>query len=231
MKRIITSLLCGLLTLTSVFADDNVNKEQREIAEFNKIEASKGLSVMLIQCDRYAIEVVTQGCPTSDVETIVKNNTLYTKMKKKTAGSAVSVFVYYKDIDEIKIKTGASVETNDGCQLEHRGTPLTLDVAAKCEATLDIDVDELIVSSNSCEITLSGKAIKQNVKMKGTVRDSKYDAAHLWSEEVDIFASGCDSEIYATKHIKAEAEGCTIKYRGDAQVEKTIKSKGKIVKE
>ncbi len=230
MKRTISLLLIGLLSFTAAIANDDVNKEKREISEFTKLEAAKGLSVMLIQCDHYAIEVVTQGCPTSDVETTVKNGTLYTKMKKKTAGSAVSVFVYYKDIESITIKTGASVETNDGCHLERRGT-LTLDVAAKCDAELDIDVDELVVSSNSCSITLSGKAVKQNVKMKGTVKDSKYDAEHLWSEDVDIFASGCDALVYATKHIKAEAIGCTIKYKGDATVEEIVSAKGKVVKE
>ena len=230
MKQILTLVLISMLSFTAVWADDDVNKEQRTIEEFTKIEASKGLSVMLIQCDHYGIEAVTQGCPTSDVETVVKNGTLLTKMKKKTAGSAVSVFVYYKDIDAITIKTGASVETNDGCHLEHRGTPLTLDVSAKCEAELDIDVDELVVSSNSCSITLSGKATRQDVRMKGTVRDSKYDAEHLWSEVVNIYASGCDSEIYATKSIKAEAEGCTIRYRGDATVESVVKAKGKVVK-
>ncbi len=231
MKSILTLLLIGLLGIATAWAaDDDVNKDQRQVSEFSKIEASKGLNVLLIQCDYYSVEVVTQGCPTSDVETEVKNGTLYAKMKKKTAGSAVTVFVYYKDIDVITIKTGASVATNDGCHLEHRGTPLTVDVSAKCEAELDIDVDALVVSANSCNVTISGKATRQDVRMKGTVRDSKYDAEHLWSEVVNIYASGCDSEIYATKLIKAEAESCVIRYRGDAEVNSVVKAKGRVVK-
>lgn len=228
MKRIIATLLLAVLCLSSAFADDNVNKETREISEFSVVEAAKGLNIILVQCDHYAVEVVTQGCPTSDVETTVKKSTLVAKMKKRTPGSAVSVFVYFKDIEAAYVKTGASIETHDGCHFEHRGSFL-LDVAAKCEAVMDIDVDELVVSSNSCQITLSGKATKQKVEMAGTVQDSKYDALSLRSEEIDIYASGCDSEVYATKRIKAEAAGCTITCRGGAEVEKTATSGGEVV--
>jgi len=228
MKRIIASLLFCVLCVQSAWADDDVNKEQREVSEFSVIEAAKGLNVILVQCDHFALEVVTQGCPTSDVETTVKKDRLIAKMKKRTPGSAVSVFVYFKDIEAVYVKTGASVETHDGCHFEHRGSFL-LDVAAKCEAEMDIDVDELVVSSNSCQIALSGKAVQQKVEMSGTVQDSKYDALSLHSEDVEIKASGCDAEIYATKTVKAQAIGCTISCYGGATVDKEESFGGEVV--
>lgn len=61
------------------------NKEDRKLSDnFTTIEVSKGANVSLIDCDKTALEVVTDGCPTSDVETIVKNGTLTVKMKKRT---------------------------------------------------------------------------------------------------------------------------------------------------
>lgn len=228
MKRTIASLLLSILCILPAFADDDVNREKREADEFSVVEAAKGLNIILVQCDHYGLEVVTQGCPTSDVETTVKKGRLVAKMKKRTPGSAVSVFVYFKDIEAAYVKTGASIETHDGCHLERRGSFL-LDVAAKCEAEMDFDVDELVVSSNSCLITVSGKAVKQKVEMSGTVQDSKYDASSLWSEDVEIYASGCDSEIYATKSVKAEAVGCTITCKGGAEVEKTASFGGDVV--
>ncbi|MCQ2203280.1 MAG: DUF2807 domain-containing protein [Bacteroidales bacterium] len=229
MKKLLSVafVLLGMMNVISIKAED-VNKEKREIAEFTKIEAAKGMNIMLIQSDHYELEVVTQGCPTEDVDAIVKKGTLVAKMKKITKGSAVSLYVYYKDIEMVKLKTGATVETVKGCPLESKGT-LTLDLAANCEAAMDLDVEELVVTSNSCKIALAGKARKQDVTIRGTVQDSEYDAAKLESEEITIYASGCETDIYATKSIKAEADGCVITCKGGAEVEKIETSGGQIV--
>lgn len=231
MKKLlsITLVLVGMLSFTKAVADDETNKEKREVAEFTKIEAVKGINVMLVQCDHYELEVVSQGCPTTDCITTVKKGTLEVKMKKITKGSAVSIFVYYKDLEEIKLKTGATVETTQGCPLDSKGT-LTLDIAASCEVAMDIDVENLVVDANSCKIALAGVAKHQKVDILGTVNaDTEYDASRVQSETIEIRASGCDSQVKASKTIKAEADGCVITCKGGAEVEKSTTSGGEVI--
>lgn len=223
------TLLVGLAALVSAHADDDVNKEKREVPEFVRIEVAKGANVTLIQADRYELEVVTQGCPTADVDTRVENDVLMVKMKKKTKGSAVQVFVYFKDIESVLVKTGASIRTEDGCSFDHKGK-FSMEIDAKCEAEMELYVDELEVEASSCQITLSGRANKQVVSIKGTFKDSKYDAESLRSEDVDIYASGCGAIVNASKTLVAEAVGSDIRYVGDPEVQKEVSSRGTVEK-
>lgn len=204
-------------------------KEIRRVGEFIGIEAMKGVNVSIVQNSngRDEIEVMTDGCDLDLVETVVKNHKLRVSMKKRPSGAAVQVVVYCKDIESALVKTGASFSTD--CTFEHKGKFL-LDVAAKCEVEMDIECDELEVSANSCMIKLEGKATKQDVEISGTVADSKYDAGRLKSEEIDIFASGANSIVNASRRIFAEADGCTIECLGEAEVVKKETSGGQIVK-
>lgn len=189
------------------------NKERRETETFTQIEVSKGANISLVQCDSLYLEVVTDGCPTSDVETYVKKGILYVRMAKRTPGSAVQVFIYFGDVERIDVKTGASVDTD--CHFEHHGGAFTLAVGAKCEAEMDIDVDELIVDANSCTIELEGIAKKQTVDFAGTVGEARYDASSLESEEVDITVSGAEATVKFSKSLNAKAMGGSITYIGD----------------
>ena len=215
-----------VMCMVNAFARD-VNREKREVTEFTRIEVSKGANISLIQADRFELEVVTEGCPTADVETIVKGDVLTVKMKKKTKGSAVEVFVYFKDIESVKVKSGASVTTD--CSFDHKGL-FTLEVEPKCEADMELYVDELNVVGSSCSIELRGKATKQKVEIAGTFKDSKYDAESLVSDDVEIYASGCGAVVNAQKTLNAEAVGSDIKYVGDPEISKKESSGGSIGK-
>lgn len=224
-KRLLTAALALLAAASSALA---ANKETRTLENnFTAIEISKGANVSLIQGDKMGLEVVTDGCPTSDVQTEVKNGILSVKMKKRTAGSAVQVFVYFADLDRISVKRGASVQTD--CLFAHRGS-LTLEVGAQSEASLDLDVEELNVDANTCVITLEGKAERQKVLIAGTVGSSSYNAEDLESKHVDIKAIDTDAVVNFSESLKAEAVSCTIKYIGDSsKVRKTTKGSGNVV--
>lgn len=224
-KKLIFTTIAAVATSLCALAQ---NKESRDLAdEFSTIEVTKGANVSLIQCDKTALEVVTDGCPTADVETIVNNGTLTVKMKKRTPGSAVQVMVYFKDLNHIKVKRGASIQTD--CLFAHKGK-LTLEVGAQSEVQLDIDVDELDVDANTCVINLEGNAKKQKVLIAGTVGQSTYNAEDLESEDVDIKAIDTDAVVSFSNSLKAEAVSCTIRYVGDsARVSKSTKGNGKVV--
>lgn len=224
-KKLLTAALSLLAAVGTATA---ANKETRKLENnFTAIEISKGANVSLIQGDKMGMEVVTDGCPTSDVLTEVKNGVLSVRMKKRTVGSAVQVFVYFADLDRISVKRGASVQTD--CLLAHKGT-LTLEVGAQSEASLDLDVEELNVDANTCVITLEGKAERQKVLIAGTVGSSSYNAEELESKHVDIKAIDTDAIVNFSESLKAEAVSCTIKYIGDSsKVHKTTKGNGNVV--
>lgn len=224
-KKLIFTTVAALAASVCALAQ---NKESRDLADgFSTIEVTKGANVSLIQCDKTALEVVTDGCPTADVETMVNNGTLTVKMKKRTPGSAVQVMVYFKDLNHIKVKRGASIQTD--CLFAHKGK-LTLEVGAQSEVQLDLDVDELDVDANTCVINLEGNAKKQKVLIAGTVGQSTYNAEDLESEDVDIKAIDTDAVVSFSNSLKAEAVSCTIRYVGDsAKVSKSTKGNGKVV--
>ncbi|MCQ2202665.1 MAG: DUF2807 domain-containing protein [Bacteroidales bacterium] len=220
--------VCSLFTV-AVNAQDT-NREKRDLGgNYTRIEALKGVNVSLHQCDQDEIEVVTQDCPTSDVDTYIKKGTLFIKMKKVTKGSAVQVFVKFKDVDEIEVRRGASVETE--CLFQHKGK-LTLGVAAESEVEMEIETDEIEVDANSCQVVLSGEAKKQTVTAKGTLKDMKYDALSLKSEDIEIFASEAECDVQFTNTLKAECVAGTITYKGEDSgvVEKIESADGKIQK-
>ncbi len=210
-KKLILTALAAITVATTAMAE---NKEERNVnGKFTAVEIQKGANVSLVQGDKVGLEVVTDGCPTSDVETSVANGVLTVKMKKRTPGSAVQVFVYFKDIDKVTVRRGASVET-DGT-FTHSGK-FTLDIGAKCEAKMDIDVEELNVDASTCMILLEGKATKQNVVVVGTVGSSTYDAKGLESDDVTIKAVNSDAIVKFNNKLKADALACTVRYIGDS---------------
>lgn len=210
MKKTLSTLL--MLALGLGIARAEVDKETRQTQSFAAIEVSKGANVTLIQCDKEELEVITDGCPLSDVETVVKKGTLVVKMKKRTAGSAVQVHVYLKDINALDVKSGASAET--GCIFIHKGT-FELTVGSRSEAEMEIETDDLIVSGTSCDIELNGKAKTQTVSITGTLGEAKYDALGLKSETIDYSATNTEGKVWFTESLVANIKTGELKYKGD----------------
>ncbi len=227
MKRILSVLL---LSAAFIFgANAEVKKEKRELGgDYTRIVVQKGINVSLHQCDVDEIEVVTDGCPTEAIETFIKKGALYIKANKKASGAA-QVFVKFKDFEALDLGFNTSVNTE--CLFQHKGT-FTIEAAAKSEVEMEIETDELVVDANSCTITLNGEAKKQVVQVKGTVKDMKYDALSLKSEDIDIYASDSECDIQFTNSLTAECVSGTITYKGEESgvVEKIESKGGKIEK-
>lgn len=209
--------LIAAALFSAAFVSTQALAEERETRGLNgtytAIEVTKGANVSIVQGDKESIEVVTDGCPTSDVETFVMNNQLTVRMKKRTSGSAVQVYVHLKDIDKVTVRRGASVET-DGT-FTRRGT-FTLDIGAKCEAKLDIDVDNFVVDASTCRVDVEGTAKTQKVLIVGTLGQSVYNAEDLKSEDVTIKAVNSEATVNFTGKLDAHAVSGTIKYVGDS---------------
>lgn len=216
-KAMVTVVMAAIFATTA-------NAEEREVRQpdgkFSAIEVTKGANLTIEQVkDKTGIEVATDGCPTTDVETYVKDGVLTVRMKKRTPGSAVQVTVFIDDLEKVVVRRGASVET-DGTFT--RKGKFQLDVGAKCDAKMDIDVEELHVDASTCRIEVEGKATRQQVFVAGTLGGATYDAKELESEDVDIKAVNALAIVNFSGSLKAEAVSGTIKYIGeDAHVTKS----------
>lgn len=216
-SKLILAAIMSAAMATQAVAED---REQRAAGgSFSSVEVNKGANVTLVQGDRDGLEIVTDGCPTADVETFVKNAQLTVRMKKRTPGSAVQVKVFFKDIDKVTVRRGASAET-DGT-IKHAGT-FKLDVGAKCDAKMDVDVDNLEVDASTCSIEIVGRAKTQKVFVAGTLGRATYNAEDLESEDVKIKAVNAEATVKFSGKLEAEAVSCTINYIGnDANVTKS----------
>lgn len=225
----IKRLLCvALATLALAISSMAENKEDRKLNDsFSTIEVTKGVNVLLVQCDKLALEILTDGGPTSDVETILNNGTLTVKMKRKTSCTAAQVTVYFKDLEHIIVKRGATLNTP--CLFKRDGS-LSVDVGAQSKVELDIEVDELTVDGNTCNVDVTGKCNKQTVKLSGVVGSATYSAITFDSKVADIKVISANAEVMFSDSLIAEAINGTIKYTGDPnQVQKTEKAKGEVI--
>lgn len=210
-KRLIMTVVAVAATWTCAMAESH--EERKVNGKFTAIEVNKGANVSIVQSDKEGIEVITDGCPTSDVLTELDGSVLVVKMKTRTQGSAVQVLVNVKDLEKVTVRRGASVDT-DGT-FTHKGK-FTLDVGAKCEVKMDIDVDELNVEGSTCVIFLEGSARKQNVVVTGTLGEASYDAKELESEDVTIKAVNTDAVVKFSNSLNAQSFACSIRYIGDS---------------
>lgn len=230
-NRLTMKLLINLTILMAmcVAAVAAPQKETRTTEAYTRIEASKGVNISLIQCDdRNNIEVVTDGCPTSDVETYVKEGTLYARVKKRTKGSAVQIYVYFQSIDGVSVKGGASVETD--CLLKHSGT-FELNVGAQCEANLEVEMNNLTIDGNTCSITLSGKAENHTMSLAGTLGSCNFDGEMFWARNATINVTRANALINIIEKIKAKAVAGKIQVKGDnAKIEATSNLGGLVEK-
>ena len=193
--------------------------EMRDLGNFKKINASKGVNISLTQGKQTEMEVNVDGCALEDVAAEIKKETLFVKMKRRPQGAAVQVIVTYVDIDEISVSSGASVETQDPIERES----LTVSAGANTETNLEVYVKRLDVSINSALVSICGEAESQTVE----VSNAKYDGAALASKHAKAKAGlNAQIEIKASETIEAEADGGTVAYRTDNAKVTTSKNNG-----
>lgn len=205
----------------------NAKREMRSVdGSYTKILANKGLNVAILQSDKNEIEVITDGCPTSDVITEVKKGVLTIKMKKVTKGSAVQVNVSLKDLESIEAKRGASISTE--CVFVRKGT-FNVEVDAQSEVELELECDNLVLKSNSGKAVLTGEVGSMIADLRGAVGDMSLDAENLKVKTIDMKATSVNAVVRFSESLKVDAVGSTITYIGDKEkVSATTSYGGKV---
>ena len=212
MKQFISIILAILLASSMALKaqETSVLKENRELPSFEKIKATKGINITLIEGTKPSVEVNIQNASLTDVITTVENKTLVLKMKTKIyKNMAVQVYVTYTKIREIDAGMGASVDA------ENTITSDNLKISAGAETNIELDVDinnALEVSLSAARATITGSAKYQDITAN---TGSRYSAFGLTTEEAFAKANtGATISVNATVKLQAPAgTGAVVEYK------------------
>lgn len=226
--KLTSTILLLLAILTGIQAQEPDHTQIRKLGSFDKVKASKGINVTLIEGETEEVDVHIKNAEVSDVITTIKNRELQIKMKTKIyKDMAVQVYVTYKQLREIDAGSGASIDAENTIYAE----TLKLRGGTESNIILDVDVNNLDVNGSTSKIELAGKTKYQEVNI-GT--GGKYHAYNLECEETYVKSTlGSIVEVVANKKLGATAgSGGVVYYKGEPQIiEKSENTGGKIKKD
>ncbi len=228
MKHIITFSIITLFLAAGTFAQEKnqeKHKQIRKVGSFDKVKATKGINVTLIEGTKEQAVVTIVNGTVADVITELNNKRLTVKMKTKIYKDvAVQVFVTYVIIREINAGSGASIDAENTISADK----LLIEGGADSEIVLDIDVNALEASISAGRMELEGTAKSQVVKANAGGKYLSYD---LTSDETIAKANtGGRIEVTVNESIKATAfNGGTVNYKGDpSKIDKKTSLGGKV---
>lgn len=228
MKLINTLLFTFVLTMGTLAQTegDILSKEVRKIDSFDRIKASKGINVTLIEGEEESIKVEIKNAELSDVITELKSRELVIKMKTKFYKDvAVQVYVTYKSISEINAGSGATVDANNTIYADK----LILRAGTESYIALDVDVNTIQASGGASRMELGGVCNVQEINM-GT--GAKYLAFALKSNEAVAKATlGSVVEVTVNDKLNAiTSSGGVVDYKGNPEkVESKENTGGKVM--
>ena len=213
-----------LIVVLAFVAHTTFAQVTKNLGDFNDVKVFDKLNVKLIASSEN--KIVIKG--DREDEVVNKNGELKIRMpfQKLLSGDAISIKLYFKDIDGITATEGSYVSSEDSF------TDTILDLNAKEGAEINLDLDVQKVNAKAVsggKIELSGKAINQDVViMSGGVLNSK--ELHTSQTTINVSAGG-KAEIYATTLVdaKVKAGGSVYIYGRPKQINKETLLGGKII--
>lgn len=207
----------------------NVTRQTRKVEHFSKIEANRGLNVIIEQSDSYFVEVEADDNLQSHITANVENGTLViTTDENIDKATAKNIHVKVPSLTSIEASSGSSVTTNG----VYKGTEIKLKNSSGSETDVNLEFDSISCESSSgSSITVKGKALKLETDSSS---GSEINAQDLLVNEVDSEStSGSSTEVHPLVSLKGKASsGSSINYGGSPKtVVKEESSGGSVSKE
>jgi len=186
--------------------------ETRELSSFSSISVGESIDVYLKQGSSESLRIEVSGMDIEEVLTEVKGDRLKIHLERGNYRNIdVEVWVTYKTIKEIEVRSAASVNT----QGVLKSNSLRIDASSAADGDLEIDVERLVVDvASSADLEVHGNATTQQVSV---VSAGKYDAYDLDCEEAEVSAvSAGSARVMASKKLDARASSAgSIRYKGN----------------
>ncbi|MBK3518141.1 head GIN domain-containing protein [Carboxylicivirga marina] len=226
--KLTNTIILLFAIILGINAQEPDHTQLRKVGSFDKVKASKGINVTLIEGDKEEVDVHIKNGEVTDVITEVKNRKLTVKMKTKIYKDVhVQVYVTYKRLRDIDAGSGATIDAENTIYAES----LKLRGGTDAKLLLDVDVNNLEVTGSACKIELEGKTKFQDVSI-GT--GGKYLAYNLESEETYAKSTlGSIVEVVANEKLSGTAgSGGVVYFMGEPdKIEKKESTGGKVKKE
>lgn len=204
--------------------------EQRELQDFDAIEAGGGIDLVLTQGAEFSVVVETEDGDLEDIVTEVRNGTLHIHLDRERFNrfSRNDWFTDYHAA--ITLPTLTELEAGGGSDVTATGTftgnELDISASGGSDVVLDLNVDRLeLNASGGSDMEISGTANFLDAEASG---GSDLDASDLVAIEVDADASGgSDLDVHVTGILTADGSGGSdIRYEGNPTERDTDTSGG-----
>lgn len=203
-----------LFASVAVAQGSGLQSEHRDLPAFEKIKATKGINITLIEGDKQDVEINIKNGNLDDVITTVDKRMLVLKMKTKIyKNMAVQVYVTYTKLREIDAGMGASIDAENTIEADN----LKISAGADTKIELDVEVtNSLEVSLGAARATITGTTKYLDVTAN---TGSKFFGFDLENEEAFVKANtGGLIQVKANKKLNATAgTGANVEYKGEPQ--------------
>lgn len=195
-------LLAG--AFTNVFAQDTFT---RKVKEFDEIEISHGIEVLLFKSNSNELEISIKGLDREDVITEVSYGELEIRLRNKSLWDDdrdrhwdVEIKVPYQHLDKVDVSMGASVVSEGPIKADN----FEINASMGAVADIELDVKDLELDAGmGSEVTLRGRAVEQHVSLgMGAV----YTGQKLETEYTSISVSmGAVANVLTRSELSAKA--------------------------
>ncbi len=196
--------------------------------DFDSIEVSKGLQVMLQKSDKNTVTIEANENLLEIIDVQISNGTLViTSEKNIYKADAKKVYVNFDSINSIQVSSGARVTNTTTIQER----TMRVYSSSGAHAKLQISSDHLSCKASSgAQITLTGYSNNLDITSSSgsNVNTEEIEASHIKAKA----SSGSTITAYSKKSLRAHASsGSSIRYSGNPeQVIKSDSSGGSIKK-
>jgi Putative auto-transporter adhesin, head GIN domain len=210
------SYSCNLATIQG---NGQIAKEMRTTTNFDAVEASGSVEVVLTQGRVETVEVETDQNLLEYITTEVSGRKLIIKQKASLSPSK-RLIVYVTVVNLKEIKTSGAI-TITGTNQFHFPS-LVIDASGVVDGKIDLFVDELKLEvSGSAELIITGRAKKANYDLSGA---TKLMALDFITEDCSLDVSGSsEAQVNANNTLDIDVSGASVvKYKGAAKVKQDV---------
>ncbi len=224
---LVSKLFAGTPVRETQNWDDNDTRTYT-IQPFTKIYLEGTFKVILEQGAQPGLRIKTDEDNFKYINVESNAQSLSLKITKKHFDfESLTLYITFKELEELKIEGGISLETKGYVDLKD----FYLNVQGGADIEMNMKAENIsVIGEGGVKIEFDGIASELKAKVSGA---GYLDAADLKAKKVDVRIEGVGAAaVYATDNLYASISGVgKIRYKGDPQVFKTVEGIGLVSKD
>ena len=195
---------------------DEISEKIYEFSNFDTLELSHAISVILVQSDTYRVAISCEDKYRDDIVVLQNNSTLKIRLKgrKSYKNINLSAVIHMPSVKKLEMSGASKVVFRN-----YKGSDLDLELsgASSVRGIISLSNTLTVDSSGASEIKLEGTVKNAEVEISGASSIKCLDL--LIAQNLDLEASGAsNAKLIANGRIKAKLSGASsFKYGGNAE--------------